>query len=53
MARRIEEGFNAGCELLVTETAEDLPEKPNPSFHNMMRTGFQLAYMRENFGWPT
>ena len=36
---------------LVTETGEDSPEQPNPSFHNMIRTGFSLAYQRPNYLW--
>jgi hypothetical protein len=33
---------------LVTETAEDTPERPNPSDRNMLRAGFRLAYLRDN-----
>lgn len=46
---RIEAGRALGCEWFVTETGEDTPEDPNPSFHNMLRTGFQLAYLRRNY----
>jgi hypothetical protein len=49
MARRIAEGIDLGCKWLVTETGEDSPERPNPSYHNMLRTGFQLAYQRPNY----
>lgn len=49
LARRIRDGIALGCEWLVTETGEDTPEHPNPSYHNMLRTGFQLAYQRPNF----
>jgi hypothetical protein len=52
MARRIAEGLGAGCRWVVTEGAEELGEKPNPSFHNMRRNGFQVAYFRENFALP-
>jgi hypothetical protein len=52
MARRIAEGIALDCKWLATETAEDLPDKPNPSLHNMIRTGFLTAYLRENFGLP-
>lgn len=27
----------------------DLPERPNSSFHNMLRAGFDVAYRRPNF----
>jgi hypothetical protein len=49
MARRICDGASLGCEWLVTETGQDRPEKLNPSFHNMLRTGFEVAYDRPNF----
>jgi len=50
MAARIRAAIDAGAELIFTEAAQDLPQKPNPSFHNMLRAGFSLAYVRENFG---
>lgn len=50
MARRIQAAIAAGCDLIVTEGAEELPEKPNPSYHNMVRAGFRPAYLRENWG---
>ena len=50
MAARIRAAIDAGAELIFTEAAEDLPHKPNPSFHNMLRAGFSLAYVRENYG---
>ena len=49
MARRIRDAAMLGCRWVVTETGEDLPLRPNPSFHNMLRTGFQLAYQRPNY----
>lgn len=49
MARRIRDAAALGCRWVVTETGEDLPDSPNPSFHNMLRTGFQLAYQRPNY----
>jgi acetyltransferase (GNAT) family protein len=52
MVRRIEDGRDLGCRCFVTETGEDLPSRPNPSFHNMMRTGFTLVYQRPNFMRP-
>ena len=38
-----------GCRLASTETGPDTPEEPNPSFHNMLRLGFNLGYDRPNF----
>jgi GNAT superfamily N-acetyltransferase len=49
MARRLTDGAALGCRWFVTETGEDAPDRPNPSFHNMMRAGFVVAYQRPNF----
>jgi hypothetical protein len=49
MAQRIRDAAGDGCVWVVTETGEDLPHQPNPSFHNMLRTGFVLAYRRPNY----
>jgi GNAT superfamily N-acetyltransferase len=49
IARRIRDAESLGCVLLVTETAEDRPERPSPSFRNLTRAGFQLAYLRPNY----
>jgi hypothetical protein len=53
MARRIRDAAKLGCAWVITETGEDLPQKPNPSFHNMIRTGFALAYQRQNYIFQT
>jgi hypothetical protein len=47
-ARCIEDGLALGCKWFVAETEEDTPEEPNPSYRNMLRSGFKLAYMRRN-----
>jgi hypothetical protein len=49
MARRLNDGRALGCRWFVTETGEDRPDRANPSFHNMMRLGFELAYQRPNY----
>jgi hypothetical protein len=46
---RSRKAIEAGCKFLVTETAEDTPEKPSPSFRNMIKSGFELAYIRPNW----
>ena len=51
IARRIADAAAAGCRHLVAETAEDTPEKPNPSTHNLRRLGFADAYVRPNYIW--
>ncbi len=48
-ARCIQDGLALGCKWFVTETGEDTPEDPNPSYHNMLRSGFKLAYLRRNY----
>lgn len=47
--RRIADAAAHGVKLLVTEAAEDILEKPNPSLHNLLRLGFRDAYKRENY----
>jgi hypothetical protein len=49
MSQRSQDAADLGCRWLVTETGEDLPDHPNPSFRNMLRIGFELAYQRPNF----
>lgn len=49
MARRIQDGIGMGCHWFSTETGEETPEAPNSSYHNMLRTGFQLAYLRPTY----
>jgi hypothetical protein len=53
MAQRIRDGAELGCRWLITETGEDTPGRPNPSYHNMVRTGFTLAYQRSNYIFET
>jgi hypothetical protein len=48
-SRRIQDGLDLGCKWFVTETGEDTPKDPNPSYHNMLRSGFKLAYLRRNY----
>jgi hypothetical protein len=48
-ARRLADARAAGCRLAITETGEDTPEEPNPSYRNMLRAGFEVAYFRPNF----
>ena len=49
MSRRIRDGIALGCRWFTSETAEDTPEAPNSSYRNMIRTGFQRAYIRPNY----
>jgi GNAT superfamily N-acetyltransferase len=49
--RRIQDVSEAGCKWIISETAEENPEKPVPSYRNLLKTGFQVAYKRPNFIW--
>lgn len=51
IARRVADAAAAGCRHLVVETAEDTPEKPNPSTRNLQRCGFTVTYLRPNYIW--
>lgn len=49
IAGRIRQAAALGCDWVVTETAEDLPDQPVPSYRNMLRLGFTDAYRRQNY----
>jgi len=46
LARRMREARALGCRWVTAETADDLPEKPNPSVHNLVRLGWRLLHRR-------
>lgn len=47
--RRAKDAAALGCRWLVVETAEETSEHPAPSYRNMIRLGFQVAYIRPNY----
>ena len=49
LARRIYDARHAGCNLINVETAEQTPEREAPSYRNMRRYGFEIAYIRPNY----
>lgn len=49
MQRRIADAIKLGCKYLVVETAEETPERAAPSYRNMLRFGFEVAYVRPNY----
>lgn len=51
LAARLRDAADLGCRMVVTETGEDRPDAPNPSFRNLERAGFQVAYLRKNWMW--
>ncbi len=51
VVHRLHEAAAAGCHRVVAETAEDTAAGPAPSFRNLRRLGFELAYLRANYLW--
>ena len=49
LAARIEAGLALGAECFATETGRPLPGEPGPSFANIKRAGFRIAYDRPNW----
>ena len=49
IAHRIHYAQKMGCSLLVAETSRHRAEQASPSYLNMTRQGFQLAYHRPNY----
>jgi GNAT superfamily N-acetyltransferase len=52
LATRIRDALEAGCTTLVTETGERIPMKPSDSYRNILRFGFEEAYLRPNYLSP-
>jgi GNAT superfamily N-acetyltransferase len=52
VARRVEDARDAGARWVVSETDEELPDRPNPSTRNLVRLGLPVAYVRANWGPP-
>jgi len=46
---RILAAKEAGCRYMISETSEQKPDKPVMSYRNMLRFGFEVAYLRENW----
>jgi hypothetical protein len=49
LARRVADGLARGVRLFATETGKPLPGEPHPSFPNIQRAGFAIAYERANW----
>ena len=49
--RRILDAAEAGCHTLFVETGERVPDRPSASYRNILRAGFEEAYLRPN--WTT
>lgn len=51
VVRRLEDAGAEGCRWVSVETAEQTPEREAPSFRNLSRLGFTVAYTRPNYVW--
>jgi hypothetical protein len=51
IARRLADAADAGCKWVSVETAEDTVTRYAPSFRNLRRLGFEVAYARPNYLW--
>ncbi len=47
--RRLVDAHDAGANLLFVETGQRTPEAPSPSYRNILRAGFEEAYLRPNW----
>jgi len=53
IAVRLAEAAARGARVAVTETGERLPDKPSASYRNILRAGFEEAYLRQNYLSPS
>jgi GNAT superfamily N-acetyltransferase len=49
LARRLTDAKRLGCSWVTAETSPDTPERRNPSYHNMLRAGLRVAYLRDKY----
>jgi GNAT superfamily N-acetyltransferase len=47
--RRISDAAAAGCHTLLVETGERVPDRPAASYRNILKAGFEEAYLRPNW----
>jgi GNAT superfamily N-acetyltransferase len=52
LAARIARAAELGCEVVVTETGERVPDRPAASYRNIERAGFELRDVRPNLRSP-
>lgn len=52
LARRLTEATSRGARTAVTETGEQVPDKPSNSYRNILRAGFHERYLRHNYLSP-
>jgi hypothetical protein len=49
LARQIADAIATGCRDIAAETGVPVPGEPNHSYANMLRAGFEIAYLRDNY----
>jgi GNAT superfamily N-acetyltransferase len=49
LRRRILDAAEAGCHTLFVETGERVPNRPSGSYRNILKAGFEEAYLRPNW----
>jgi hypothetical protein len=49
LRRRILDAIGDGCHTLFVETGERVPDRPSASYRNILRAGFEEAYLRPNW----
>ena len=49
LAARIAAAKQLGAEIVVTETGERVDDRPSASYRNILRAGFEEAYLRPNY----
>ena len=49
LAARVAAAADAGCSVVVTETGEPVDGRPNGSYRNIVRAGFEPQYVRANY----
>lgn len=52
LRRRILDALDLGCRLIATETGEEVPGEPQVSYKNILKMGFEPAYVRKNYAPP-
>lgn len=52
LRHRINDALDLGCRMLATATGEAVPGDPQHSYKNILKMGFQEAYVRENYAPP-
>jgi GNAT superfamily N-acetyltransferase len=52
LRRRILDAAAADCRTLFVETGERVPDRPSASYGNILRAGFEEAYLRPNWERP-